>query len=164
MKKQKLLLVVLTVVLVFVFIASIVGNSVSASSPNAPKTKTPTPTPIGPTPTAGPTQTPGPAPTVSSTELTQGWSLISANNVTDPGTTISTVGYSVSSWYPITVPSTVMAGLVANNVYPNVFFGTNLQSVPDLTTQNWWYRGQFNAAAGVAGQQYWLRFKGVSHK
>src|SRR6185436_14675556 len=118
MKKQKRLFVILTVVLVLVFMASIVGNSVSASSPNAPKTKTPTPTMPGPTPTAGPTQTPGPAPTVSSTELTQGWSLISANNTSDTGATISQTGYNVSTWYPITVPSTVMAGLVANNVYP----------------------------------------------
>jgi exo-1,4-beta-D-glucosaminidase len=136
----------------------------SANNSLAPKTKTPTPTPIGPTPTPGPTQTPGPAPTVSSTELTQGWSLISANNVTDNGATISQTGYNVSAWYPISVPSTVLAGLVANNVYQNIYFGTNLQSVPDLTTQNWWYRGQFNAPAGVAGQQYWLRFKGVSYR
>jgi exo-1,4-beta-D-glucosaminidase len=164
MKKQKRLFVVLTVVLVLIFMASIVGNSVSASSPNAPKTKTPTPTVPGPTPTAGPTQTPGPAPTVSSTELTQGWSLISANNTSDTGTTISQPGYSPSGWYPITVPSTVLAGLVANNVYQNIYFGTNLQSVPDLTTQSWWYRGQFSAPAGVAGQQYWLRFKGISHR
>jgi len=146
-------------------------NVMQASANNSlvPKTKTPTPTvatatPTGPTPTPGPTQTPGPVPTVSSTELTSGFSLKSANNVTDPGTTISTVGYNVSSWYPITVPSTVMAGLVANNVYQNVFFGTNLQSVPDLTNQNWWYRGQFNAIAGVTGQQYWLRFKGLSYR
>ena len=167
MQKQNRLFMFLTAALVLAFMLSIMGGSANASSPNAPKTKTPTPVPTntaGPTPTPGPTQTPGPAPTVSSTELTQGWSLISANNVTDPGTTISTVGYNVSSWYPITVPSTVMAGLVANNVYPNVFFGTNLQSVPDLTTQNWWYRGQFNAVSGVAGQQYWLRFKGVSYR
>ena len=169
MRKQKGLFMILTAVLVLAFMLSIMGGSVSASSPMAPKTKTPTPavatsTPTGPTPTPGPTQTPGPAPTVGSTELTSGWSLKSANNVTDPGTTISTVGYNVASWYPITVPSTVMAGLVANNVYQNVFFGTNLQSVPDLTTQNWWYRGQFNAVAGVAGQQYWLRFKGLSYR
>src|SRR5215216_1885215 len=163
MKKQNRLFIILTAILVLTFMWSITGIPVSASSPNAPKAKTPTPTPVGPSPTAGPTQTPGPVPTISSTELTSGFSLRSANNVTDPGTTISTVGYNVSSWYPITVPSTVMAGLVANNVYPNVFFGTNLQSVPDLTTQNWWYRGQFNAVAGVPGQQYWLRFKGVSY-
>ncbi len=166
MQKQNRILIILTAVLVVILILSTMGGPARAESLKAPKTKTPTPTSTssGPTPTPGPTQTPGPAPTVSSTELTQGWSLISANNVTDPGTTVSTVGYSVSSWYPITVPSTVMAGLVANNVYPNVFFGTNLQSVPDLTTQNWWYRGQFNAGAGVAGQQYWLRFKGVSYR
>ena len=74
--------------------------------------------------------------------------------MTDPGTIISTVGYNVASWYPITVPSTVMAGLVANNVYQNVFFGTNLQSVPDLTTQNWWYRGEFTAPPTALGQAY----------
>ncbi len=166
MQKQNHLFIILTAMLILVFMLSIVGGSASASSPNAPKTKTPTPiTPtVGPSPTAGPTQTPGPTPTVSSTELTQGWSLISANNVTDNGTTISQTGYNVSSWYPITVPSTVLAGLVANNIYQNIYFGTNLQSVPDLTTQNWWYRGQFNAPAGVAGQQYWLRFKGVSYR
>ncbi|HEX9386685.1 MAG TPA: hypothetical protein VF918_10240, partial [Anaerolineales bacterium] len=158
MQKQNRLFILLTATLVLIFILSIMGGSASASSPSAPKTKTPTPTPVGPTPT------PGPVLTVSSTELTQGWSLISANNVTDTGSTISQPGYNISSWYPITVPSTVLAGLVANNVYQNIYFGTNLQSVPDLTTQNWWYRGQFNAPAVVAGQQYWLRFKGVSYR
>jgi exo-1,4-beta-D-glucosaminidase len=169
MQKQNRLFISMTAMLVLIFLLDTMGGTVSASNPNAPKTRTPTPTvatstPIGPSPTPGPTQTPGPAPTVSSIELTSGWSLKSANNVTDPGTTISTVSYNVSSWYPITVPSTVMAGLIANNVYSNVFFGTNLQSVPDLTNQNWWYRGQFNAVAGGSGQQYWLRFKGISYR
>jgi exo-1,4-beta-D-glucosaminidase len=164
MRKQKGLFMILTAVLVLAFMMSILGGSASASSPMAPRTKTPTPTntPSGPTLTPSPTSTA--APTVSSTELTQGWSLISANNVSDNGATISQPGYNVSSWYPITVPSTVLAGLVANNVYQNIYFGTNLQSVPDLTTQNWWYRGAFNAPASGAGQQYWLRFKGVSYR
>src|ERR671929_494850 len=104
------------------------------------------------------------AATVSSTELTSGWSLRSANNVTDTGATISQPGYATTGWYPITVPSTVLAGLVANNVYQNIYFSTNLQSVPDLTTQNWWYRGQFTAPATSAGQAYWLRFKGISYR
>ena len=167
MQKQNRLFIIMTAALVLVFMISLMGGNASASSPKAPKTKTPTPGPTntaGPSPTAGPTQTPGPTPTVSSTELTNGWSLVSANNVADSGSTISQPGYVVSTWYPITVPSTVLAGLVANNVYQNIYFGTNLQSVPDLTTQNWWYRGQFNAPAGVAGQQYWLRFKGISYR
>jgi exo-1,4-beta-D-glucosaminidase len=104
-------------------------------------------------------------PTVSSTELSQGWALRSANSVTDTGATISQVGYSTSGWYPIAIPSTVLAGLVANNVYQDIYFGTNLQPVPDLTTQNWWYRGEFTApAAAAAGQAYWLRFKGISYR
>src|SRR5947209_2451468 len=102
--------------------------------------------------------------TVSSTELTSGWSLRSASNLADTGATISQPGYSTTGWYPITVPSTVLAGLVANNVYQNIYFGTNLQSVPDLTTQNWSYRGQFTAPASSAGQAYWLRFKGISYR
>jgi exo-1,4-beta-D-glucosaminidase len=175
MQKQNRIYMILSALLVLVLLLGAGNlNSANASSALAPKTKTPTPTvtnsptpsptPTGPTPTPTETPIPGAPPTVGSTELTNGWALISANNVSDGGATISQPGYSVSSWYPITVPSTVMAGLVANNVYQNVFFGTNLQSVPDLTTQNWWYQGQFVAPAGVAGQQYWLRFKGISYR
>src|SRR6266540_970497 len=89
-------------------------------------------------------------------------SLTAANNDTDTGATISQVGYGTSGWYPVTLPSTALAGLVANNVYQDIYFGTNLQSVPDLTTQNWWFRGEFTAAAITPGQVYWLRFKGIS--
>src|SRR6266545_6781436 len=104
------------------------------------------------------------SPTVGSTELSTGWALRSASNVTDAGATISQVGYGTSGWYPVSLPSTVLSGLVANNVYQNIYFGTNLQSVPDLTTQNWWYRGQFTASATTPDQVYWLRLKGISYR
>src|SRR5262245_2265226 len=104
-------------------------------------------------------------PTVSSTELKAGWSLRSASDVTDPGSAISQPGYGTAGWYPVTLPSTVLAGLVANGIYKDIYFGTNLQGVPDLTTQNWWYRGEFTApASAAAGQAYWLRFKGISYR
>jgi len=137
------------------------GASGPTNTPTPTRTSTGTAT-TTPTPTVTPTS--GVGPLVSSVELAQGWALVSANTVSDPGATISQPGYGVSSWYPVTIPSTVLAGLIANNVYSNVFFGTNLQSIPDLTTQNWWYRGQFSAPATSTGQQYWLRFKGVSYK
>ncbi|MFE9654593.1 hypothetical protein [Micromonospora sp. NPDC006431] len=104
------------------------------------------------------------AATVGSTELSTGWALRSATNVTDPGATISQVGYSTAGWSPVSLPSTVLAGLVANNVYQNIYFGRNLQSVPDLTGQNWWFRGQFTASAATPDQAYWLRFKGISYR
>src|SRR5439155_13731049 len=107
---------------------------------------------------------PASAATVSSAELSGGWALRSATGLADTGATISQVGYSTTGWNPVSLPSTVLAGLVANNVYQNIYSGTNLQSVPDLTTQNWWFRGQFTAAASAPGQVYWLRFKGLSYR
>jgi exo-1,4-beta-D-glucosaminidase len=104
------------------------------------------------------------AATVDSTELTSGWALRSAGNVSDSGATISQVGYGTTGWNPVTLPSTVLAGLVANNVYQNIYFGQNLKNVPDLTGQNWWFRGEFTASAASPGQVYWLRFKGISYR
>jgi exo-1,4-beta-D-glucosaminidase len=104
------------------------------------------------------------AATVGSTELTSGWALRSATSVTDSGAAISQAGYGTTGWSPISLPSTVLAGLVANNVYQNIYFGKNLQSVPDLTRQNWWFRGEFTAPATTPGQAYWLRFKGISYR
>jgi exo-1,4-beta-D-glucosaminidase len=100
---------------------------------------------------------------VRSVELTSGWALVSADSVNDAGSAISTPGYDASHWYPVTLPSTVMAGLVANGVFADAFADTNLRGVPDLTRQDWWYRGEFAAPASGAGQQYWLRFKGIAY-
>jgi exo-1,4-beta-D-glucosaminidase len=103
-------------------------------------------------------------PDAQAIELSNGWALTSANSVYAGGALVSQPGYDVSGWYPVTLPSTVMAGLVANGVYSNIYYDTNLQAVPDLTTQEWWYRGEFTAPAAGTGQQYWLRFKGIAYK
>src|SRR6185437_14181762 len=96
-------------------------------------------------------------------ELTKDWQFICATNVADAGEKISTAQFNVSKWYPITIPSTVMAGLVANDVYTNLYFGQNMKSVPDLSKQKWWYRGEFTAPKNSGGE-YWLRFKVIAYK
>ncbi|MEV6104887.1 hypothetical protein AB0M28_09250 [Streptomyces sp. NPDC051940] len=101
---------------------------------------------------------------VSSAELNGGWALRSADEVGDTGPVISQPGYGTAGWHPVTLPSTVMAALTADGTYKDVFFGQNLKNVPDLTTRDWWYRGEFTAPAAAAGQAYWLRFKGVSYR
>lgn len=98
------------------------------------------------------------------TELTGGWALRSASSISDGGATISRPGYGTAGWSPISLPATVLAGLVDDNVYQNIFFGENLKSVPDLTTQDWCYRGEFVAAPALPGQEYWLRFKELSYR
>lgn len=98
-------------------------------------------------------------------ELSNDWAFTSATNVTADGAAVSGAGYNISGWYPVTVPSTVMAGLIANGVYDqtNLFTGTNLKSVPDLSHQKWWFRGEFVAPENPGGE-YWLRFKGIAYK
>ena len=96
-------------------------------------------------------------------ELTKNWALMGATNVAAGGEKISTPDFDSSKWHPITVPSTVMAGLVANGVYSNLYFGQNMKSVPDLSKQKWWFRGEFVAPKNSSGE-YWLRFKGIAYK
>lgn len=50
-----------------------------------------------------------------------------------------------SNWYPITVPATVMAGSIQNKIYPNIFFGTNMQNISQsLFDVPWWFRNSFS--------------------
>ena len=96
----------------------------------------------------------------SEVKLNGSWRMISGNDVSASGESLSTVGYNASSWYATTVPSTVLGTLINNGVYggDNVFVGTNYKSVPGLTNQDWWYRTEFTAGAG---SQYWLKFNGI---
>jgi len=46
--------------------------------------------------------------TIGATELTDGWALRAADEVSDPGDSIATVGYPTTGWHPVTLPSTVV--------------------------------------------------------
>jgi exo-1,4-beta-D-glucosaminidase len=74
-----------------------------------------------------------------------------------------------------------MAALVANNVYPNVFFGTNLKDIPGsgyapgpVSTGfalparspfrfSWWFHRKFQFTR-MDGQQVWLQFDGINYR
>src|SRR5882724_1164665 len=48
--------------------------------------------------------------------------LQSSAIITSPGDSLSSAQYrSANYWYPVTVPSTVLTGLVANKVYPDPY-------------------------------------------
>ncbi|MBI5528699.1 MAG: glycosyl hydrolase family 2 [Deltaproteobacteria bacterium] len=119
--------------------------------------------------------------TVASTKLAGGWKLQSSEAVPDTGDVISSPSYRPEGWYDATVPSTVFAALVANGVYPDPFFGTNLRSVPgmgypvgenfsnyDMPDDSpfrvkWWYRAAFDPGTVGDDQQVWLRFRGLNY-
>src|SRR5574337_723590 len=114
--------------------------------------------------------------------LRSGWSLQSSAKVPETGDLISTPKFQPKDWYPVTVPTTVVAALVAHKVFPDPDFGMNLRSYPgmnypiggnfsDLPMQPdspfavpWWYRKQFSLPAADKGKTIWLQFKGINYR
>src|SRR5579863_1967265 len=58
--------------------------------------------------------------------------LLSSAVVTATGDSVSSPHYSPKNyWFPVTVPCTVLTGLVANKVYPDPYNGMNNMLIPD---------------------------------
>eukprot|EP01119_Soliformovum_irregulare_P013748 TRINITY_DN3693_c0_g1_i1.p1 TRINITY_DN3693_c0_g1~~TRINITY_DN3693_c0_g1_i1.p1 ORF type:complete len:870 (+),score=213.72 TRINITY_DN3693_c0_g1_i1:64-2673(+) len=90
------------------------------------------------------------------------WRLETSEKVSQSGGVISSPSYDDSKWYPVTVPSTVMGGLVENGVYPDIFYSKNLQKVNSTQFDvPWWYRTTFRA---TPGKTCWVLFKGINYK
>ena len=84
-------------------------------------------------------------PVVFNQKLSEGWRIASSEDIEFPGDVISETGFDISKWYKTTVPSTVMAALVANNEYPDIFMGDNINLVDTTRFRtSWWYRNEFN--------------------
>src|SRR5450759_2389319 len=62
--------------------------------------------------------------------LKDNWAIQSSKGVKSDGKSISTAGFRTEGWYPTSVPTTVLAALVANKVYPDPYFGTNINNLP----------------------------------
>ncbi len=103
------------------------------------------------------------------------------------GSEISSASYkSKNYWFPVKVPSTVLAGLVANKVYPSPYFGMNNMFIPDASDSfntkyhlsqysflpnnknpwkdPYWYRTTFKLPKSYEGKHIWLTFKGINYR
>lgn len=114
--------------------------------------------------------------------LEQGWSLQSSGKVAESGDVISSLTYQPKTWYSATVPTTVMAALVKQKVYPDPNFGMNLRQIPGVTypiganfsnyamqqdspfAVAWWYRKVIMLPAGYKGKTIWLDFGGINYR
>jgi beta-galactosidase/beta-glucuronidase len=89
-------------------------------------------------------------------------------------------------WFPVKVPSTVLTGLVANNVYPDPYSGMNNMLIPDASDEfnkqyklekfshlpndpnpwkkPYWYRTTFNVPSVDQGRHFQLIFKGINYR
>lgn len=112
--------------------------------------------------------------------LDKGWSIQSSAEVSDKPEAISTPGFATKGWHPTSVPSTVLAALVSDKVYPDPYFGLNLKLIPgSMLVEDfvnlpmpsdspfrvpWWYRTQFQIPTGGLGKQVWLNFDGINFR
>lgn len=114
-------------------------------------------------------------------DLTE-WRIQSSSQLKETGESISTTRFEPKGWYPATLPSTVLAALVGDGIYPDPNFGMNLRSIPGNTypigdnfanlamppnspfAVPWWYRTEFHLPAGYRGKTIWLHFDGINYR
>jgi hypothetical protein len=115
------------------------------------------------------------------------FSLQSSAVITAGGDSLSSVHYSPKNyWFPVTVPCTVLTGLVANKVYPDPYIGMNNMLIPDANDsfnrqyhleqyshmpgepnpwkKPYWYRTTFTVPAADKGKHFQLIFKGINYR
>jgi len=114
--------------------------------------------------------------------LHDGWMLQSSCKVAAKGAQISLPDFRTDGWHTTTVPSTVVAALVADKTFPDPDFGMSLRSIPGTDYPvgkmfsvlpmpkdspfrcSWWYRTEFRAPDGFDGQHVWLNFGGINNR
>ncbi|GAB3788184.1 glycoside hydrolase family 2 [Dyella agri] len=95
------------------------------------------------------------------------WQIQSSAKAQQGGAEISSPGFPTQGWYPVSGRATVMAGLLENGIYKDVFHSDNLRAVeePDasgnLFVIPWWYRTEFTLAKGAPGLRTLLRTNGM---
>jgi len=125
-----------------------------------------------------------PAGAAETIPLRHGWWLASSAALPGGarGESLSSSGFDSKGWQPVTLPSTVLAALVAAGVYPDPYFGLNLRSIPGAGypiganfsnlpmppdspfRASWWYRSRFSIPAGFRGKTVWLGFDGINFR
>ncbi|WP_100314324.1 glycoside hydrolase family 2 protein [Thermoflavifilum aggregans] len=99
--------------------------------------------------------------------LQASWYIQSSAIIGHDGEKISSAGYDFhpAQWYATTIPHTVLATLVRDGVYRDIFKGRNLSAISDSLFQvPWWYRTQFDLSVLKPGQQVELCFDGINYR
>jgi exo-1,4-beta-D-glucosaminidase len=122
-----------------------------------------------------------PPPAEPELTLSARWTIRSSAELDAGGEALSTPGFDTSSWHPATVPTTVVAALVADGTFPDPHYGMNMRDIPGVDYEvatnfsnvemsedspfrvPWWYRTEFTLPAEAEGKTTWLRFGGVNY-
>src|SRR5215467_3292072 len=115
-------------------------------------------------------------------QLRDGWRMQSLWKVEQTGSAISSPGFADVSWYPVSVPTTVVSSLVKLKHYPDPDFGMNLRQLPGVSypigdnfsnfpmrqdspfMAPWWFRKSFVLPAAYKAKTIWLYFGGINYR
>lgn len=118
------------------------------------------------------------------TELKKDWLMQSSENLEEHGEVLSKSNYLPKNWLKVDIPTTVVAGLVANKTFEEPYHELNLKALPgykiDIKTQNfeshykpkdspfrfsWWFRKEFKVEKvnTFENSQSWLKFNGINY-
>ena len=109
--------------------------------------------------------------------LRDNWAIQSSKDLRERGDIISTPSFQPEKWFPASVPSTVFGTLVENKVYPDPYFGTNIEKIPGYISRrggeipgespfkvSWWYRTLFTLPADFKSRNTWIKFHSINYK
>jgi len=97
--------------------------------------------------------------------LNENWRIMSSALAAADGAEISSELFETQDWYTAEVPSTVMAVLLKNNVYKDIFTGKNLEQVsPAPYDTSWWYRTNFDLKDVHTHRSARLIFEGINYR
>ncbi|MGC2248997.1 MAG: beta galactosidase jelly roll domain-containing protein, partial [Terriglobales bacterium] len=114
--------------------------------------------------------------------MAENWQMQSSCIARNGGAEISTPGFHADSWHKASVPTTVVAALVADGTYPDPYYGMNLKSLPGMDYSpasffsnqempkdspfrcSWWFRTEFATPAEAAKRAAWLHFDGINYR
>jgi exo-1,4-beta-D-glucosaminidase len=98
--------------------------------------------------------------------LRDGWKMQSALQVSEAGNLVSQQGFGVSSWYDVSLPTTVIAGLLKNKHFGfDPFYGNNLEKIAGPQFDGaWWFRKEFSLPAIEKGKHFSLVLHGINYR
>jgi exo-1,4-beta-D-glucosaminidase len=104
---------------------------------------------------------------VGCTTMIERWEIQSSAKAQQGGAEVSGAGFATSDWFAVSGRATVMAGMLENGKYSDVFYSDNLRAIeiPDAPGNQfvvpWWYRTQFTLPSGAHDARTLLRTNGM---
>lgn len=97
--------------------------------------------------------------------LDKGWQLFSSESIDVDGAEISKRTFDKDFGVPIEVPSTVMHGLMQNDMFPDIFEPYVLENMDKKAYEvPWWYRKEILIESLLDKDFYQLTFEGINFK